>query len=198
MGSRDPRIDAYIERAAPFAQPILRHFRDVVHEGCPDVEETLKWSMPAFVHEGLLAAMAAFKQHCAIHFWKASLVLGDAVQRDSMGSFGRVTNIKDLPPRRTLLGYVKKAAALNDHGITASRPTARKPAAPVRVPPDLGAALKSNAKAKQTFDAFAPSHRREYIEWITGAKRDETRKRRVEAAVRMMAEGKSQNWKYER
>ena len=63
-------------------------------------------------------------------------------------------------------------------------------------PPDLAAALKKNAQARATFDGFSPSHKKEYIEWIVEAKRDETRQRRLSQAIEMLAEGKTRNWKY--
>lgn len=198
MGRRDPRVDAYIGQSAAFAKPILSYFRQLVHDTCPDVEETLKWSMPTFMYKGMLCSMGAFKQHCGIGFWKAKLVLGEHVGDSAAGQFGRITKIADLPPKRTLAGYIRKAMALNDQGIAAPRKAVKAAAAPVRVPADLSAALRRNRKAKAAFDAFSPSHRREYIEWITEAKREETRARRVQTAVAWMAEGKTHNWKYER
>jgi uncharacterized protein YdeI (YjbR/CyaY-like superfamily) len=197
MGTRDPKVDAYIDKAADFAKPILTHFRETVHAACPDVVEEMKWSFPHFTYKGMLCSMAAFKEHAAFGFWKASLVLGgDAKSGDAMGHLGRITTVGDLPPKKQLIAYVKKAAALNEDGIKEAR-APRAPARPLRVPADLAAALKKNKKAQTTFDNFRPSHRREYVEWITGAKTDETRARRVKTAVEQMAEGKSQNWKYE-
>jgi uncharacterized protein YdeI (YjbR/CyaY-like superfamily) len=164
----------------------------------PEVRETVKWSMPAFEYEGPLCSMAAFKAHCAIGFWKASLLLGDDRKAgEGMGHFGRITSIKDLPPRRELTRLLKEAAKLNEDGVKVPRAT-RAPSAPVQVPADLAAALRKNAKAKKTFDAFPPSHRREYVEWITEAKTDATRAKRLGQALEWMAEGKSRNWKYER
>jgi len=200
MGTRDPRIDAYIARSADFARPVLAHLREIVHEACPDVEETMKWSMPHFMYEGMLCGMSAFKQHCAFGFWKGSLIVkpGDRPGEKAMGQFGTIRSLADLPPRRTIAKYVKEAMRLNEQGVKAparARPRTRKP---VEVPPDLQAALGRNRKAKAAFEASSPSHRREYIEWITEAKREETRKRRLETALEWMAEGKSRNWKYEK
>jgi uncharacterized protein YdeI (YjbR/CyaY-like superfamily) len=198
MGARDSRVDAYINKAADFAKPILAHFRETVHAACPDVVEEMKWSFPHFTYKGMLCSMAAFKEHAAIGFWKASLVLGDDLKSgDGMGHLGRITRLSDLPSEKRLTAYVRKAAALNAEGIKEAR-APRAPAKALRVPADLAAALKKNTKAQTTFDTFSPSHRREYIEWITGAKTDETRARRLKAAIGQMAEGKSQNWKYER
>src|SRR5215471_14351950 len=122
MGTRDKRIDAYIAKSADFAQPILRELRETVHEGCPEVEETIKWGFPNFTYKGILCGMASFKQHCAFGFWKGSLVIdGNDNNVDAMGQFGRITSLKDLPPRRMLLAYVKKARQLNHDGIKVPR-----------------------------------------------------------------------------
>ena len=195
--ARDPRIDAYIERAAPFAQPILRDVRALVHEACPTVEETIKWGMPTFVHAGaILCGMAAFKQHASFGFWKHALVVGEGEPRDGMGSYGKLVSLDDLPPKRTLLAHLRKAVALNEAGVKSpARKSAPKP--PPETTPELAAALAQSPAAKAAFDAFPPGCRREYIEWIAGAKRPETRARRVSEAVAWMAEGKRRNWKYE-
>lgn len=198
MGTRDPRVDAYIEKAADFAKPILEHIRAVVHEACPDVDETIKWSTPHFVHKGTLCMMAGFKRHAAFGFWKGSLVAGDAaLNLAPNGEFGRLTRVSDLPPRKTLAAWVKKAAALNDAGIV-KRKTPKRAPKPLVIPPALTAALKKNKNAQAAFAAFPPSHKREYAEWIAGAKTDETRNRRIAQAIDWIANGKSRNWKHER
>ena len=201
--TRDPRIDAYIERAAPFAQPILIRIRELVHEACPQVEETIKWSMPTFVHAGgILCGMAAFKQHASFGYWKHALVVGEGGQadekpRDGMGSYGKMASLKDLPPKKTMIAHIRKAMRLNEDGVKtpATRKSAPKP--PPQTPDDLAAALAKNEVAQTTFDAFPPGCRREYIEWIVEAKREETRAKRLAQAVEWLAEGKRRNWKYE-
>jgi uncharacterized protein YdeI (YjbR/CyaY-like superfamily) len=196
MGTKDPRIDAYIAKSAAFAKPILVRLRGIVHEACPEVTETLKWSMPSFEYEGLLCGIAAFKQHCTFGFWKHALVVGDdAKAEEAMGSFGRITSLEDLPSKAVLARYVKKAMRLNEQGIKTPREKAR-PKKPIPMHPDLRRALAANRKASAAFEAFSPSHKREYLEWITEAKREETRNRRVEQAVEWLAEGKPRNWKY--
>lgn len=197
MGTRDPRVDAYIARSAEFARPILTHLREVVHAACPEVEETLKWSMPSFTYKGLLCGMAAFKAHCTFGFWKGALIMdrNGARADDAMGQFGRITGVSSLPPRKVLAGYVKEAMRLNDEGIqpVRPRPGSRKP---LPVPPDLRAALAKHRKARETFAGMSPSHRREYIEWITEAKGEDTRRKRLDTAIEWLAEGKPRNWKY--
>ena len=197
MGKKDPRVDAYIKRAAPFAQPILTEFRSIVHGACPGVEETMKWSFPHFDYKGVMCSMAAFKAHAAFAFWKGSLVTGGPRREDAMGHFGRITKRSDLPSKAVLAGFVKKAAALNDQGVKVARAPKRAPK-PVKVPAALSAALEKSQQAHAGFAALSPSHQREYIEWITEAKTDATRTRRLTQAIEWMAEGKSRNWKYER
>jgi hypothetical protein len=198
MGTRDSRIDAYIDKAAPFARPILAHLREVVHAACPDAQETLKWRSPTFEHRGILCGMAAFKQHCVFGFWKHELVVGgDRRAQEAMGSFGRLTKLSDLPSRAALARFVKKAAKLNEDGVTVAR-AKRAPKSAVRMHPALKAALAKNARATGTYEGFSPSAKREYLEWIADAKADATRERRIAQAVEWMAAGKRRNWKYER
>jgi uncharacterized protein YdeI (YjbR/CyaY-like superfamily) len=196
MGKTDSRVDQYIAQAADFAKPILTHIRKVVHTACPDVEETMKWSFPHFDYKGeMMCSMAAFKAHCAFGFWKSSLVLDGPAARDAMGHFGRITSVRDLPSDRALASYVRKAAKLNDDGIkVARRPAMTKK--PLSVTADFAAALKKKPAARKAFDAFSPSHRREYLEWVTEAKTDATRQKRMTTAIEWLAEGKSRNWKY--
>jgi uncharacterized protein YdeI (YjbR/CyaY-like superfamily) len=205
MGKKDKRVDAYIEKAQPFAQPIMREIRDLVHATCPDVEETMKWSFPHFDYQGIMCSMASFKEHCAFGFWKGSLIKdadGNGLGGDAMGSFGRITKRRDLPSKKVLTGYIKQAMALNEAGVKSPtrakpKPTEKEKAA-LTPPPDFAAALKRNAAARKNFDDFSYSHRKEYIQWITDAKREETRANRIAKAVDQIAEGKSQNWKYAR
>ncbi|HYC72488.1 MAG TPA: YdeI/OmpD-associated family protein [Opitutaceae bacterium] len=197
----DPRIDAYIARARPFAQPILQRLRRLVHEACPDVEEDIKWGMPTFLYRGkILAGMAAFKAHATFGFWHQEmrkLLAKDLDTREqAMGSLGRITAEKDLPADRTLLRYIRAAVKLEDAGAPRQVPVKARPTLPV--PDDLAAALKTNRKAAATFDAFPPSHRREYVEWITEAKRPETRARRIDTTLEWLAAGKPRHWKYQK
>lgn len=200
MGTKDPRIDAYIAKSAAFAKPILTHIRAVVHAACPQVEETLKWNSPHFMYKGMMCGMSAFKEHCAFGFWKGALILGKDGKpvEDAMGQFGRITKVSDLPSKTKLAGYIKKAMALNDAGVgspIAARTRKKHPA--LVVPQVLAAALKKNKKAAATFEKLAPSKKRDYVEWITEAKSEDTRTRRLATAIEWMAEGKSRNWKYE-
>ena len=198
MAKKDPRIDAYIERSAPFAEPILRHLRAVVHAGCPQVEETIKWSMPHFDYKGVMCGMGAFKNHCAFGFWKSKLILPPETRanKDAMGHFGCIRSIDDLPSKTLLIQYVKKAAGLNESGTKVPGRDKPKKRPPLKIPDYLSSALNKNAKAKKAFENLSPSHRREYVEWITEAKRDETRQRRLKTTIQWLNEGKPYNWKY--
>ncbi|MEW6052043.1 MAG: YdeI/OmpD-associated family protein [Candidatus Zixiibacteriota bacterium] len=199
MGKKDPRVDSYIAKARPFAKPVLNHLRQLVHQACPDVEETIKWGMPYFDHRGMLCGMAAFKEHCAFVFWKASLMSDPdkaltRTNRTAMGHLDRITNIKDLPTKPIMVKLIKEAVKLNEDGIRINR--AVKPRAKVEVPDYFMAAIRKNKRALAAFEAFPPSHKREYVEWVTEAKRDETRAERLKTTVVWLAEGKSRSWKY--
>jgi len=198
MGTRDERVDDYLAASPEFARPILERCRELVHEGCPDVEETIKWGVPAFESGGLLCHMAAFKKHATFGFWKHALVVGEEADGRAMGSFGRLETVKDLPPKRRFLSLVKKAAKLNADGVKGTREKGLAKAKPkLALHPDFAAALEKNKAAKTTLDGFAPSYRREYLEWIVEAKRDATREKRILQAIEWLAEGKKRHWKYE-
>jgi uncharacterized protein YdeI (YjbR/CyaY-like superfamily) len=202
MPNKDPRIDAYIAKAPDFARPILEHLRRLVHKGCPDVQETIKWGHAFFDYNGPLCNMATFKQHCAFGFWKATLLKDpehvlQVKDKDSAGHLNRLTSLKDLPADKILVAYIKEAAALNGAGVKVPKPK-KAPAAALPVPAELTAALKKNKKAQTAFDAFPPSHRKEYIEWITEARTAATKEKRVATTIEWLTEGKSRNWKYQR
>ena len=198
MAVRDPRIDAYIEKAEPFARPILEHLRETVHRACPEVVETTKWGMPYFEYRGTLCSMASFKSHCAFGFWKGALVMGDTpAAEEAMGHFGRITSLDDLPPEEEIAALVRRAMELNEQGVKAPR-TKTAARAEVATPDELLEALREAEGALSRWDAFPPGQRREYAEWIAEAKTDATRQRRIATAVEWIAEGKTRNWKYER
>ena len=195
MGTRDPRVDAYIDKGPAFSRPILVHLREVVHAACPQVEEDIKWGVPHFMHHGMLASMAAFKAHACFGFWRGKELLPDGGEAGAMGQFGRLVSVRDLPAKKQLAALVRQAAALNEAGA----PKPKKVAAPKPAPkpsPAFAAALRADRKASAVFAQFPPGQQREYIEWIDGAKREETRARRIEQAVAWIAEGKKRHWKY--
>jgi uncharacterized protein YdeI (YjbR/CyaY-like superfamily) len=195
--SRDPRVDAYIARAQPFARPILEHVRKRVHAVVPEVEETLKWSAPSFTLRGkILLMMAAFKAHAALNFWRGQELRGEKAEADVMGQFGKLTSVADLPPDSELEALIRKAAEL-----TASAPAPPKvkhaPKPPPELHPEFAAALKAAPKAKATLDGFPPSARRDYLEWVAEAKQPATRAKRIATAVEWLNEGKRRHWKYQ-
>ena len=201
MGTKDRRIDAYIADSADFAKPVLHHLRKLVHAGCPEVEETMKWSMPFFMHKGILCSMASFKNHCTFGFWKGALICGKDKgpgnkEGDAMGQFGRITATSDLPKKDVMIGYIKKAVRLHDAGTRLPTEPRSKAKKELVVPDYVMAALKKNKKALTTFENFSYSHKKEYVEWITEAKREETRNKRLTTAIAWMAAGKSRHWKY--
>jgi uncharacterized protein YdeI (YjbR/CyaY-like superfamily) len=199
--SRDERIDAYIARQADFARPILERLREVVHTACPETEEAIKWGMPAFLYrKEILAHMAGFKAHAAFGFWRGSMVIGDtAGETQAMGQFGRITSLAHLPPTEMIEALVRKAVALADAGVKPARDKTKAAAkGPIEPPEDFLSALGANPAASTTFEGFSPSARRDYVDWVNGAKRPETRAKRIGEAVAWMAEGKKRNWKYEK
>jgi hypothetical protein len=197
MGTRDPRVDAYIAKAPEFAKPILTHIRGVVHDACPGVAEDLKWSTPSFMYKGILCGMAAFKQHATFGFWKHDLVTGSPRVEGSMG-FGRLTKVSDLPPKQALAAYVKKAAALNDAGIKPVRtPMRGKPKPPAKAPADLVAESEEEQESPGYVRRVQPERQARVRRVDHGRQeRRETRARRLATAIAWMAEGKHRNWKY--
>ncbi len=195
--SRDPRVDAYIARAQPFARPILEHIRERVHAAVPEVEETLKWSAPSFTLSGkILLMMAAFKAHAAMNFWRGQELRGEQAKADAMGQFGKLTSVADLPPDKELEALIREAAEL-----TAAAPAPRKvkhaPKPPPELHPEFAAALKAAPKAKATLDEFPPSAQRDYLEWVSEAKQDATRQKRIATSIEWLSEGKRRHWKYQ-
>jgi uncharacterized protein YdeI (YjbR/CyaY-like superfamily) len=195
--SRDPRIDAYIAKAQPFARPILDHVRERVHVAVPDVEETLKWSAPSFTLNGkILLMMAAFKAHAALNFWRGQELRGDGASADAMGQFGRLTSIDDLPPDAELDRLIRDAAELSKNA-PAPRKAKHEPKPAPGMHPDFAAALAKAPRAKAALDGFPPSAQRDYLEWIAEAKQDATRAKRIATAVEWLDEGKRRHWKYQ-
>lgn len=207
MKNTDPRIDAYIDKADEFAQPILNYIRAVIHTACPDVKETIKWGSPSFEYAGsIMCGMAAFKKHCAFSFWRGSAmtdpykVMQELGANSGMGHFGKMESINALPDKKILIEYIQEAMKLNEDGVKALPKTrTKKTTSKNIVPPDYFMnEMKANPEALATFTNFSPSHKREYIEWITEAKTEATRNKRMAQAIVWLGEGKSRNWKYQK
>jgi len=189
--SRDPRIDAYIANAQPFARPILETVRERVHAVVPDIEEAMKWSHPTFCRGGkIVLGTAAFKAHAVVHFWRGQ-ELGMATSMDAMGQLGKLTSVTDLPPNLDQL--IAEAAALS--ATAAPRKPKHEPKPPPELHPDFAAALANAPAAKATLDGFPPSARREYLEWVSEAKQESTRAKRIADSVQWLSEGKRRHWK---
>ncbi len=200
MTTTDTRIDAYILKSNDFAQPILLHLRELVHNACPKVEETIKWGFPHFEYMGMLCFMAAFKEHCTFGFWKGELMTDKfkvmiARGESAMGHFGKIKSVTDLPADKIMLAYIKEAAKLNGDGIKLP-PKKNLKLKSVQAPPDLKRALSKNKLAAETFTLFSNSNKKDYVEWLEEAKTDTTRAKRLKQAVEWMEEGKVRNWKY--
>ncbi|MCB0380848.1 MAG: YdeI/OmpD-associated family protein [Flavobacteriales bacterium] len=192
---KNPKVDEYIAKSAEFAQPILSKLRALVHQVNPDIEETIKWGMPNFEYKGMLFNMAAFKQHCAFGFWKQKLIKSLDGAEDGMGSFGKIKSLNDLPSDEILLMLMQEAVMLNEKGI--QLPKVVKEKKNLVVPKELKDVLQQHPKAKEVFDNFAYTHQKEYIEWITEAKQDSTKQKRITQTIEWLLEGKNRNWKYQ-
>jgi uncharacterized protein YdeI (YjbR/CyaY-like superfamily) len=202
MIKKDNRIDLYISKSADFAKPVLNHIREIVHKACPDAVETMKWSFPHFDFKGeMMCSMAAFKQHCAFGFWKASLMkdpdkILEIKDRNAMGHLGQIKILSDLPADKILIKYIKEAAKLNEDGIKLPSKSKPKEKKELIVPDYFSKILQKNKTALKTFEDFSYSHKKEYVQWITEAKTEETRNKRMTASIELLKEGKSKNWKY--
>ena len=195
MAKRSPLVDEYIINSAEFAKPILEHLRELVHRACPEVEESIKWGVPSFEYKGPMFGIAAFKAHCGFGFWKFKLLKDPKGHLNPSGAMTKVKSIKDLPSNKAMLDLIKQAKKLNDDGVKLpSRP--KKASKTIDVPAYFSRALKANKKANATFTAFSPSHKREYIEWVTEAKTEATREKRLKTAIEWLSQGKPRNWKY--
>lgn len=203
MANSEKRIDVYIDKSAEFAQPILKYFRSFVHKTCPEVEEKIKWGFPHFDYKGgPMCSMAAFKKHSAITFWKAALMkngaelIKTAKSEAAMGHLGKITSLKDLPSDKKLTAYIKEAMRLNEEGIKLSTKKNSASVNKAELPDYFLKALNKNKKAQKCFESFPPSHKKEYLQWITEAKSELTRNKRLKIALEWMSEGKDKNWKY--
>jgi uncharacterized protein YdeI (YjbR/CyaY-like superfamily) len=195
--STDPRIDAYIAKAAPFARPILEKVRERVHAAAPEAVETMKWSAPGFTIDGkILLMMAAFKAHAAINFWRGQEIGDGSPKAGAMGQFGKLTCVADLPADAVLDALIREAAALAKTA-QAPRKVKHEPKPPAALHPEFAAALKANPNAQEALDGFPPSAQREYLDWVAEAKQDSTRSKRIADAVLWLSEGKRRHWKYE-
>jgi uncharacterized protein YdeI (YjbR/CyaY-like superfamily) len=198
MGTKDPRVDAYIAKSADFAQPVLRHFRKLVHATCPDVEETIKWGSPFFVKGGgNICGMSAFKKHCGLIFWHFDRASWAGKYDQGRGVAGKITSLADLPSDTELKRCIRYAMKLNADGVKKTRAT-QKPKPKLAMPADFSKALKSHPKALATFENFPPGKKRDYLEWVLDAKQAATRELRIETSVTWLADGKARYWKYER
>jgi len=205
MNNTDPRIDNYILKSADFAVPILIHLRELIHIGCPEIKETVKWSFPNFEYKGsILCSMASFKQHCAFGFWLGSLMddphglLTTGNNKTAMGNLGQIKSLEDLPSDDIMIQYIRHAKELIDKGIKLPKKAPASATKELEIPDYFAEALKTNKKATATFDAFSYSNKKEYVEWVTEAKSEDTRNKRLATAIEWLAEGKIKNWKYVR
>ncbi|HVO73881.1 MAG TPA: YdeI/OmpD-associated family protein [Ignavibacteriaceae bacterium] len=201
MNKKDKRIDSYIAKSAPFAKPILNHLRGLIHKADPDVKETTKWGFPHFVDEGIVCSMASFKEHCTFIFWKAALLpdsknIFKRSERAAMGQLGRLEKLSDLPPDNILIKYLKEAVQFNKANVKVQRKANSALTKELKIPDYFISELKKNKESLKNFENLSYSHKKEYVEWVTEAKTEETRNKRIATSVEWLSEGKVRNWKY--
>ena len=202
MEKYNPLVDEYIEKSQDFAKPILHYIREIVHEFCPDAEETIKWKFPTFMYkEKILCSMVSFKQYCSMGFWLHDEMqtiknLETDVEKTNMFSLGKITKLEDLPSKPQLKKIILEAMELTDMGVKLKKAAPSSNA--IEVPEYFENALNQNKKALEVFEKASPSFRKEYINWIVDAKTETTRNKRMEQALEWIVEGKGRNWKYEK
>ena len=201
MEKLDARVDAYIAKSADFAKPVMEYLRGLVHETSPLLSETIKWGCPFFEYNGPVCQMVAFKQHCGFGFWKARLLNdpGNALKfgDEKAGSIGVIKSIADLPPKEVLADLILQAIALNKAENKTPVKKVVKEKGELVIPDYLTNALKENPPAFEKFDSMSASHKREYLDWITNAKTEVTRTKRIATTIEWLIEGKPRNWKYQ-
>ncbi|SEW41674.1 Uncharacterized conserved protein YdeI, YjbR/CyaY-like superfamily, DUF1801 family [Chryseobacterium wanjuense] len=202
MEKYDTKVDEYIEKSPDFAKPILQYLRETIHEVCPDAEEAIKWKFPTFMYKGkILCSITSFKQYCSMGFWlhgemKTIKELETNAEKSSMFSLGKITKMEDLPAKPLLKKAILEAMELTDMGVTMKKAVPSKTETPI--PDYFKEVLQHNKKAWEVFEKGSPSFRKEYINWITEAKTEATRNKRMEQAIEWISEGKGRNWKYEK
>ena len=134
----DPRVDAYIAKAPPFARAILTETRSRVGKAYPSVEETIKWNVPFFLlGDKILASMAAFKKHVKVGVWTGM-----------MPKFADVSDVEELPPVKDFTQQLKTAALAIDDAMTSKPPASKlaKKAPAKKAPAKKAPAKKAPAK----------------------------------------------------
>lgn len=196
------KVDEYIEKSPDFAKPILQYLREIIHEACPDAEEAIKWQFPTFMYKGkILCSITAFKHYCSLGFWlhqemKTLQEIETSAEKSSMFSLGKVTRLEDLPSKPQLKRAIREAMELTDMGVTMKKAPPSK--IEMEIPDYFQSALDARPKAKEIFEKASPSFRKEYIAWVTEAKTEATRNKRLEQSLEWIAEGKARNWKYQK
>ena len=198
MKRRSSEVDRYIRSSAVFARPVLRRLRTFFHRADPRISETIKWGVPHFEYQGILGSMAAFRKHVSVGFWKGGMIGDEAGVFESAGNrkmtMLRMRDVADVPSADLMLVYIRRAVALNERGMRI--PARKRTAVRVAIPSFFSNALRANRKASDVFSRLSRSHQREYVDWLTEAKREETRQRRMATAIKWLSEGKPRNWKY--
>ena len=201
MAQLNKKVDAYVNKAAGFAQPILQHLRSIVLDTCPEAEEDIKWGTPHYSYKGdHLCMMAGFKNHCSFSLYKAEFMKDEKISESvkagkKFGYMDKLTSLSDLPAKKILVALIREAMALNAQGVKKVKPATDKPKL-LAVPDYFENALQGNPKAKDVFYTKSDAFRKDYLVWITGAKTEDTRQSRIDQSLEWIAEGKKRFWQY--
>lgn len=196
-----PSVTNYIEKAAPFAQPVLHYLRSLIHKTCPQIEECIKWGFPHFTYKNeIVCSFAAFKQHCAFTFWRAGVITSlaeIAINNEGMGQLGKIKSKLDLPNENQLVNCIIEAIQLIEKGVKPAKSAKQKNNEPIILPAYFSSLLAEFPTAKEKFLSMSNSHQKEYVEWITEAKTETTRNTRMQTCIKWVLEGKGRNWQYQ-
>src|SRR5438270_1264994 len=180
-------VNDSLANAPEGTRPILVRLRRIFRQASPKLEEAIKWGVPCYLFKGPVGGFAAYKQHVSWGLWK-SRALNDPeglLGRGVSVMAGKITKVSEIPPAAKIIALIEQVIALNEAGIKSPKPPEPE------LPADFAAAMKKAGKAARHYAAFTPARKWQYVNWVTQAKRAETRAKRIEIAVERIGEGKT-------
>ena len=163
------------------------------------LEETIKWGAPTYTYQGKnVVGIGAFKSYFGLWFFQGAL-LEDKKKKLVNAQEGvtkamrqwRFESAKEID-EKLIKEYIKESV----HNIDQGREIKAVRKKPLSLPPELQQALKKSKKLENSFNGFSLSKRRDFAEYISSAKRDETKHKRLEKIIPMILEGVGLNDKY--
>jgi len=193
---RSKTVDEYIESTEKWRAELIR-LRKILRS--TDLEETVKWGAPCYTCDGKnVVGLGAFKSYLGLWFFQGALladkskVLINAQEGKTKAlRQWRFTSSKEINAS-LIKAYVNEAIELQRQGAAIKPDRGR----PVEVPPQLKRALAGNKTASRAFNALTPGKQREYADYISSAKREETRSKRLEKIIPMIAAGQGLHDRY--